>query len=124
MSLIAAMLARTLQTYTSSLVFVLVTGEKDEGGVSWCPDCVTAEPHILGALRTIAESGRDVVLVECPVVRSEYKGNPSYPYRLDPHLAINDIPSLLRWGKTKPVIKLQGDQLDSTETILSLVDDE
>jgi hypothetical protein len=30
-----------------------------------------------------------------------------YPYRTHPALQINDVPSLLKWGRTKPVFKLQ-----------------
>jgi hypothetical protein len=85
---------------------------------------VVAEPHINAALEAIVSDGTDVVLVECPVVRAEYKGNPEYPYRKHAQLMINDIPSLLLWGKKNPVVKLQGDQLASKESILSIVGDE
>ena len=27
-------------------VFVMFSGSKDASGVSWCPDCVTAEPIV------------------------------------------------------------------------------
>lgn len=82
-----------------------------------------AKPRIEAALESIAESGQDVVFVEAMVARAEYKGKPEYPYRTHEHLRINDIPSLFKWGRTKPIAKLQGDQLDSTETILSLLSD-
>ena len=30
--------------------FILFTGNKDANGVSWCPDCVEAEPWISGSV--------------------------------------------------------------------------
>ena len=27
-------------------LFVMFSGSKDAGGVSWCPDCVSAEPVV------------------------------------------------------------------------------
>ena len=27
-------------------IFVMFSGSKDASGVSWCPDCVTAEPVV------------------------------------------------------------------------------
>ena len=31
---------------TGGDVFVMFSGSKDSNGVSWCPDCVTAEPVV------------------------------------------------------------------------------
>jgi hypothetical protein len=84
---------------------------------SGCPDCVVAEPYIKTALTSLASSG-DVLLVECPVLRSEYKGNPEYAYRVHPSLRITEVPTLFRWGKGKPVGKLQGSALENAETIV------
>jgi hypothetical protein len=58
----------------------------------------------------------------CPSPRASLLP-PQYPYRTHEHLRINDIPSLFKWGRTKPIAKLQGDQLDSVDTILSLLAD-
>ena len=79
---------------------------------------MAAEPHIDSALFKFVSSGKDVVVVDCPVARAEYKGNPAYPYRTHPQLLISSVPSLLLWGRTKPVAKLQDDQLMSEESIL------
>jgi hypothetical protein len=57
--------------------FVLFTGAKNkETGKSWCPDCVAAEPIISDKLGSL-----DVTLIECPVVREEYR-QPTYSYRV------------------------------------------
>ena len=86
-----------------------------------CPDCRRAIPVINSTLQTLADAGRDVVFVDCPVERGEYKGNPAYPYRTHPLLKIPGVPTMFRWGKTKPVGKLAGDDLESVDTILSVL---
>ncbi|GKT36519.1 hypothetical protein ADUPG1_009472 [Aduncisulcus paluster] len=63
------------------VVFVLITGEVDKAtGESWCPSCRVAAPILKKLLPTVPDS----VLLYCPVVKSEYRGNPSYPYRKKP----------------------------------------
>jgi Eukaryotic protein of unknown function (DUF953) len=86
-------------------------------GVSGCPGCVAAEPAINAAMEKIAESS-PVVFVECPVARSEYKGNPAYPYRTHALLKIPEVPTLFRWGKTKAVGRLAGAELLTSDAIL------
>ena len=57
-------------------VLALFTGDKDDSGHSWCPDCNDAQPVIDAALaRSPVES---IVLITVPLPRSEYKGNPSH----------------------------------------------
>jgi Eukaryotic protein of unknown function (DUF953) len=38
-----------------SKAFILFTGNKDENGVSWCPDCVEAEPWTHGQVEAKAK---------------------------------------------------------------------
>jgi hypothetical protein len=55
---------------SASACYVLVSGEKDPAtGLSWCPDCVKADPVALAALNQLAHP---VTLIYCPVVRSRY----------------------------------------------------
>ncbi|GKT23581.1 hypothetical protein ADUPG1_012472 [Aduncisulcus paluster] len=75
---------------TYKLVFALFTGEKAADGSSWCPDCVRADPIIKKHLETLP----DVCLLECAVKRSEYKGNPKYPYRCGKFRVAGGIPTL------------------------------
>merc|ERR1719357_1657365 len=78
-------------------MFVLVTGAKKDGtDESWCPDCVLAEPIIRKAMKSADDP--PALLVECPVIRSEYKGKPDYPYRQHPKLRLKSIPTLYKWG--------------------------
>eukprot|EP00455_Lapot_gusevi_P012422 TRINITY_DN1588_c0_g1_i1.p2 TRINITY_DN1588_c0_g1~~TRINITY_DN1588_c0_g1_i1.p2 ORF type:complete len:136 (-),score=36.78 TRINITY_DN1588_c0_g1_i1:35-442(-) len=88
-------------------LYVLVTGAVDPAtGHSWCPDCVRADPVIMNHLSNI----EDVTLVECPVLRANYRGNPQYPYRVHPQLRLQAVPTLYRWGKNGPVRSLVEDQ--------------
>eukprot|EP01112_Ceratiomyxa_fruticulosa_P000053 TRINITY_DN1006_c0_g1_i1.p1 TRINITY_DN1006_c0_g1~~TRINITY_DN1006_c0_g1_i1.p1 ORF type:complete len:132 (-),score=24.38 TRINITY_DN1006_c0_g1_i1:76-471(-) len=84
---------------TSKRLFVLVFGSLVlETKQSWCPDCVRAQPLIYDALDKID----DVVLLDCPVIRAEYKGNPEYPYRTHAGLQIKAVPTLIHWTKEGP----------------------
>jgi hypothetical protein len=78
---------------------------------------VAAEPAIHAAMEKLGETS-SVTLVECPVVRSEYKGNPGYPYRTHSALKITEVPTLFRWGKSKAIAKLAGSSLESADGIL------
>lgn len=85
-------------------LFVLVTGERDETGNSWCGDCDKAEPLIHARLKEIGAS-----LVDCQVDRPGYKGykcegdtcikqtDVTHPYRVHPGLQIKSIPTLFTW---------------------------
>lgn len=61
-----------------------------------CPDCVVAEPAIHAAF---AEAGVDGTLVTAWVKRSEYRGNPAYPYRTHKDIKLPAIPTLKFWSK-------------------------
>jgi hypothetical protein len=119
-------------------LYVLVSGAKDETtGKSWfvrsfcrlfllkhnvnqskrvdvfrCPDCESAEPVIHAALNGLEAP---VTLIYAPVVRSEYRGNASHPYRVHPQLKLKAVPTLYRWaGKRGPSRSLvEGECLDS-----------
>jgi len=80
-------------------LFVLVMGARvADTGKSWCPDCVEAEPLIHEALSKVP----DHILLECPVLREEYKGNPDYPYRTHPQLKIKSVPTFIHWTQNGP----------------------
>lgn len=38
------------------------------------------------------------ILVECPVVKSEYKGVPSHKYRTHEIIQVKSIPTLIDWN--------------------------
>ncbi|KAL1916199.1 uncharacterized protein VTP21DRAFT_5816 [Calcarisporiella thermophila] len=81
-------------------LFVLFFGTEDpQTGESWCPDCVIAEPAIRSSLsKSTKAQGKDTLLIECPVgPRSEWKNNPTHPYRVDSATKVTGVPTLIRW---------------------------
>jgi hypothetical protein len=86
------------QNIDATKLYVLVVGENvPETGKSWCPDCVKADPLIQKALSNDPE----VTLLECPVPRSTYKGNPNHPYRTHKQIQLQGVPTLIRWTKVR-----------------------
>jgi hypothetical protein len=86
-------------------VFVLFTGASGADGASWCPDCNECKPAVGAALAAAGEEG-EVALVEVPLVRAEYRGNPEHWARKHAAVKLKAIPTLLRWGKVAKVAEL------------------
>jgi hypothetical protein len=80
---------------TSGDALLLFFGSEDPGtGASWCPDCVIADPILRRACATLQG---DLTLYECPVgERQAWKQRPEHPYRTDPDLHVERIPTLIR----------------------------
>lgn len=77
----------------SSGLFLFFGSEDPGTGMSWCPDCVTADPVLRAACMRLRP---ELPLIECPVgLRSDWKGNADHPYRIDPNFRIARIPTLL-----------------------------
>jgi len=85
----------------------------------WCPDCRAARPVIEESLSRI-RPGVGALLLEANVAREEYKGNPSYPYRLHHLVQLTCIPTLIklengaiksRLGDTEAHVKEKVDDL-------------
>ncbi|KAK3770138.1 hypothetical protein RRG08_007049 [Elysia crispata] len=77
-------------------VFVLFSGSLDDTGVSWCPDCVKADPVIE---RNVDKAPEDSVFVHCHVGPRDYWKDQSNEFRKDPQLYLKCVPTLLRVGK-------------------------
>jgi hypothetical protein len=83
----------TLATGRGSAVLLFFGAEDPATGLSWCPDCVIADPLLRRACTTLRP---DLTLYECPVgMRSEWKNRPDHPYRLHPTTRLTRIPTLL-----------------------------
>lgn len=50
--------------------------------------------------------GMEGVLLRCPVLRSEYKGNPDYAYRTHKKVKLQAVPTLMKWGRSSAVATL------------------
>lgn len=77
-------------------ILLFFGSEQAASGVSWCPDCVTADPVLRAAL---VRQRPELVVLECPVgERADWKGRADHPYRRDLRLAVHRIPTLIRWS--------------------------
>lgn len=64
-------------------------------GVSWCPDCVLADPVLRATIGRVAPG---LAVQECPVgARAEWKGRDHHPFRVHPAFRIARIPTLIRF---------------------------
>lgn len=85
-------------------VFLFFGSERADTGASWCPDCVTADPVLRAGLARLRP---DLVVHECPVgERADWKGRADHPYRQEPRLAVQRIPTLIRRAGGREVGRL------------------
>jgi len=63
----------------------------------------------------------DYTLLELPVVRADYKGNPNFPYRTHPQLQIKGVPTFIHWTKDGPQQRLVEEELHKPEPIAKLL---
>ncbi|KAM7348218.1 thioredoxin domain-containing protein 17 [Cochliomyia hominivorax] len=86
-------------------LYIYFTGEKDEKGVSWCPDCNDAQPFIDQAVEKFASS--DAIFLTVDVGDRPFWKDMKNPFRGDSNIKLMVIPTLLLW---KSVLRLEGDQ--------------
>jgi thiol-disulfide isomerase/thioredoxin len=89
-------------------------------GASWCPDCVDSKPTLNAALEE-AGAGGAVTLLEVPLARAEYKGNPEHWARKHAGVRLKAIPTLFRWGKAAKVGELVEGQCMDAASVRDLV---
>ncbi|KAJ2078000.1 hypothetical protein H4R24_004773, partial [Coemansia sp. RSA 988] len=84
----------------SNSVFVLFFGREDpSSGISWCPDCVIADPIVRSALADI----ENAVLLEVPVDRASSVASPANIFRQRKDIKLDRIPTLMRWSSNGPL---------------------
>ncbi|CAI2349466.1 unnamed protein product [Caenorhabditis sp. 36 PRJEB53466] len=90
-------------------VVALFTGSKNlSTGLSWCPDCVVAEPVVESVLADPAVASQDVHFVTVFVGNREVWRDPAVGFRTDPKLKLTCIPTLLEVGnKAKRLLEAQ-----------------
>ncbi|KAJ2848849.1 hypothetical protein IWW36_003037 [Coemansia brasiliensis] len=79
-------------------VFVLFFGRENAHGVSWCPDCVIADPKVRAAIGKI----EGAILLEVPVDRKSDTASSTYIFRQRPDTRLDKVPTLLRWTSNGP----------------------
>ena len=104
---------------TANPDLVLFTGAKNpETGVSWCPDCVSADPVIEKYIEN--EKYKGVKLVKCHIGRPEWKSAENV-FKNDPSLKLTSVPTLLIWEDNKK--RLVEGQLLKEDMIDMLLED-
>ena len=104
-----ATMRRTLKLYDPEKYRVLVWVQSELiNGVPWCGDTRAAIPLLESAL--YRAKGKPIVLVTADVVRSDYYLE-SYLYRQDQQLKLTGVPTLYRWGRDGPVMRIQERQI-------------
>ncbi|KAI3898068.1 hypothetical protein MKX03_002139 [Papaver bracteatum] len=75
--------------------FILFLADIDPStSVSWCPDCVRAEPVIY---KKLEESSSDVLLLRAYVGDRPTWRTPNHPWRIDSRFNLKGVPTLVRW---------------------------
>ncbi|KAM7512308.1 hypothetical protein LguiB_011183 [Lonicera macranthoides] len=75
--------------------FILFLADKDPStSLSWCPDCVRAEPVIY---KKLEESPDDVALLRAYVGDRVTWRNPQHPWRTDSKFKLKGVPTLVLW---------------------------
>ncbi|KAK8707218.1 hypothetical protein V6N13_058281 [Hibiscus sabdariffa] len=75
--------------------FILFLADKDPStSLSWCPDCVRAEPVIYKKLEATAW---DVALLRAYVGDRPTWRNPQHPWRVDSTFKLTGVPTLVLW---------------------------
>ncbi|CDP07717.1 unnamed protein product [Coffea canephora] len=79
--------------YKANLILFLA--DKDPvTSLSWCPDCVRAEPVIYKKLEV---SSDDMALLRAYVGDRPTWRNPQHPWRVDSTFKLRGVPTLVRW---------------------------
>ncbi|XP_066552488.1 thioredoxin domain-containing protein 17 [Amia ocellicauda] len=81
-------------------IFAYFSGNKDPQGVSWCPDCVKAEPIVRGEMRHLPAGS---VFIYCQVGDRSYWKDPNNEFRKV--LKLSGVPTLLRYGTPQKLVE-------------------
>ncbi|EYU31342.1 hypothetical protein MIMGU_mgv1a016170mg [Erythranthe guttata] len=79
--------------HKANLILFLADNEPSTN-LSWCPDCVRAEPVIY---KKLDSSPDDVALLRAYVGDRPTWRNPVHPWRTDSSFKLRGVPTLIRW---------------------------
>ncbi|OWM64859.1 thioredoxin-like protein Clot isoform X2 [Punica granatum] len=101
---------------------ILFLADKDPStSLSWCPDCVRAEPVIYKKLEV---SSDDVVLLRAYVGDRPTWRNPQHPWRTDPRFKLVGVPTLIRWENDAIKGRLEDNEAHLEHKISALISGE
>ncbi|XP_030632749.1 thioredoxin domain-containing protein 17 [Chanos chanos] len=81
-------------------IFVYFSGNKDDQGKSWCPDCVKAEPVVRGELNHLPDGS---VFIYCQVGERSVWKDPNNEFRKA--LKLTGVPTLMRYGTPQKLVE-------------------
>lgn len=83
------------ETPKNKVNLILFLADNDPStNLSWCPDCVRAEPVILKKLEALPD---DVALLRAYVGDRPTWRNPQHPWRVDSRFKLKGVPTLISW---------------------------
>lgn len=110
--------AETNSKQSNTPLFLLFTGAKNPStGVSWCPDCVRADPVIESELSLLKEG---YTILICDVDREEYRSK-EYVFRKDPRINLKCVPTLIKLSNGKVSASLNDSQSQISDLVKELI---
>ncbi|XP_078278644.1 thioredoxin domain-containing protein 17 [Rhinoraja longicauda] len=89
-----------VERHKGKTIFAYFTGSKDKDGVSWCPDCVEAEPIVRAELQKMPKGS---IFIYCQTgARPEWK-NVANKFRTK--LNLTGVPTLLKYGTSQMLVE-------------------
>ncbi|NP_001089800.1 thioredoxin domain containing 17 S homeolog [Xenopus laevis] len=104
----------TVKKYKGKQVFAYFSGNKNDEGVSWCPDCVKAEPVVRGELKSLPEGS---VFIYCQVGERPYWKDPNNEFKKK--LNLTGVPTLLKCGTPKKLVEEECLKADLVEMMFT-----
>ncbi|XP_027342227.1 thioredoxin-like protein Clot [Abrus precatorius] len=100
---------------------ILFLADKDPAtSLSWCPDCVRAEPVIYKKLEA---SPDDIALLRAYVGDRATWRNPQHPWRVEPKFKLTGVPTLIRLENETILGRLEDHEAHLENKIEALVAD-
>ncbi|GAB2276881.1 hypothetical protein Dimus_011592 [Dionaea muscipula] len=100
---------------------ILFLADKDPAtSLSWCPDCVRAEPVIY---KKLGASSDDIALLRVYVGDRPTWRNPQNPWRVDSRFQLKGVPTLVRWENGAITARLEDHEAHVENKIDTLLAD-
>ncbi|XP_067866478.1 thioredoxin domain-containing protein 17 [Heterodontus francisci] len=91
---------KVVEANKGKTIFAYFTGSKDANGLSWCPDCTTAEPIVRAELSKLPEGS---VFIYCQTGDRPYWKNPENNFRTK--LKVTAVPTLMKYGTPQKLVE-------------------
>nr|CDS31923.1 thioredoxin domain containing protein 17 [Hymenolepis microstoma] len=95
--------------------FLYFVASPDETGESWCPDCRKAKPFVESAIEHLPE---DAVFITVHTGSKPVWKDQANEFRTEPKLNVNNVPTLMEFGKPNRLVE---DQLFEVDQIVNFL---